>query len=541
MSNVLSKNKREQVLALGRLGWSLRRIEEATGVRRETAGAYLKAARIVVRGPGRSRREGPGKPAIADEVSTDSEAAAKPAIEVSTDSASSPAPGEAPPSSSPRPGRSPQASACEPYREIIELWIGRRRNAMAIYQDLVTEHGFGARYASVMRYVRKLRGERTPEPCGVILTDPGHEGQVDYGDGPMVRDAESGKYRRVRLFLLTLGFSRKSVRLLTPRSSSRIWCELHEQAFRRLGRAPRIVVLDNLGEGVLRPDIYDPALNPLYRDVLKHYGVVAVPCRVADPDRKGKVESGIGHTQRTPLRGMRFESLTEAQAYLDRWDARWADTRIHGTTKRQVAAMFSEEHPFLLPLPVEPFRYYEYGERTVHLDGHVEIDGAYYEAPPGRIGTRLPVQWDERHVRLIDPRTGQLLREHSRLPPGRYTPRSQGESRRTPRTTVELLARAASAGKHIGLLCSEIHRRDGEIGVRRILGVLSLARRHGGATVEQACAAALEVGVPTYRFLRRYLERQLAPRLSLRQVDPLIRELTEYRNIIERMTKEDGK
>src|SRR5690606_31413667 len=71
--------------------------------------------------------------------------------------------------------------------------------------------------------------------------------------------------------------------------------------------APRVVVLDNLREGVLKPDVYDPELNPLYRDVLRHYGVVAVPARVRDPDRKGKVESSIGHTQRTPLRGRRFE------------------------------------------------------------------------------------------------------------------------------------------------------------------------------------------------------------------------------------------
>ena len=184
----------------------------------------------------------------------------------------------------------------------------------------------------------------------MITTAPGEESQVDYGDGPMVRHPVSGKYRRTRLFVLTLGCSRKSVRLLVWQSSAQIWAELHERAFRRLGGTTRVVVLDNLKEGVLTPDIYDPALNPLYRDVLAHYGVVALPCRVGDPDRKGKVESGIGHTQQTPLQGMRFETLDEAQAYLDRWDARWADTRIHGTTKRQVAAMFAEEQPALQPL-----------------------------------------------------------------------------------------------------------------------------------------------------------------------------------------------
>ena len=172
---------------------------------------------------------------------------------------------------------------------------------------------------------------------------------------------------------MTLGYSRKAVRLLRFRSSSRIWAELHETAFRRLGGSPRCIVLDNLREGVIVPDYYDPTLNPLFKDVLAHYGVVALPCRVRDPNRKGKVESGVGHAKKTPLKGVRFESLEEAQAHLDRWETRWADTRIHGTTKRQVAAMFAEEKPSLLPLPVEPFRYYQYGDRVVHLDGCVEV------------------------------------------------------------------------------------------------------------------------------------------------------------------------
>jgi DNA replication protein DnaC len=74
--------------------------------------------------------------------------------------------------------------------------------------------------------------------------------------------------------------------------------------------------------------------------------------------------------------------------------------------------MFAEEKPFLQPLPLEPFRYYQYGERTVHLDGCVEVEAAYYGAPPGWIGREVHVQWDAMYVRLLDPRTGELLREH---------------------------------------------------------------------------------------------------------------------------------
>jgi transposase len=349
MANILSEEKKQQVLALGRLGWSLRQIQYATRIRRETASQYLKAAGIAVRPPGAWGRRA-AKPA--NEVITDSEVITDLSLSQPDEVGALPSEQVAPPQ------RSPGASACEAYREAIELGLSRGRNAMAIWQDLVDEYSFASSYQSVQRFVRKLRGVQNPEARVVIVTAPGQEAQVDYGTGPMVRDPESRKYRRTRLFVMTLGSSRKAVRLLCFRSSARIWAELHERAFRRLGGATRIVVLDNLREGVLVPDIYDSALNPLYRDVLAHYGAVAMPCRVQDPDRKGKVESGVGHAQKTPLKGLRFESLEEAQAYLDRWEERWADTRIHGTTKRQVATMFAEEKPFLLPLPVEPFRYY---------------------------------------------------------------------------------------------------------------------------------------------------------------------------------------
>jgi transposase len=544
MSNVLSDEKKQQIIALGRLGWSLRRIEQATGVRRETAGAYLKAAGIYVRPRGGWGCRAAAKPA--NEVTTDSDPAKpaneavadpdfpKPANEVTTDCGAPDLPSEPTPYSHSK--RS--VSNCEPYRAVIELGLNRGRNAMAIWQDLVTEHGFERSYQSVKRFVNKLRPAELLQARPVIVTAPGEEAQVDYGTGPMVHDPQSGKYRRTRLFVMTLGYSRKSVRLLVFRSSSRIWAELHEKAFRRLGGCVRIVVLDNLREGVLTPDIYDPTLNPLYRDLLAHYGVVAMPCRVRDPDRKGKVEAGVGHAQKTPLKGQRFESLEQAQAYLDHWEARWADTRIHGTTKRQVAAMFAEEKPYLLPLPLEPFRCYQYGERTVHLDGCVEVEAAYYGAPPGWIGRRVQVQWDGLQVRLIDPRTGQLLREHLRQKRGWHRIKEEDRPPRTPLSTNRLLTRASHAGANIGTLCQAIHARQGQVGVRRILGVLSLAKKFGAAVTDEACAAALEMGVHEYHFVRRYLERQPQLPLSLHQVDPLIRELVQYRDLIHQRTKE---
>jgi transposase len=539
VSNVLTEEQKQQVIALGRLGWSLRRIQRETGIRRETISGYLKEAGVALRPP-RGRRIRAKPASQAREVTPDS-TPPKPASDgeqVTPDSGGE-LTSESSEKTEPKAGRNPSASACEPYVDAIEVGLAKGRNAKAIWQDLVDGHAFLGDYQSVKRFIRKFRGLQPPEACAVIETAPGEELQVDYGTGPMVRDGRTGKYRRTRLFVLTLGYSRKSIRLMVFSSSSQTWAELHEKAFRRLGGVTKVAVLDNLREGVLKPDIYDPTVNPLYRDMLRHYNVVALPCRVRDPDRKGKVERGVGHAKNTPLKGQRFESLEEAQAYLDHWETRWADTRIHGTTKRQVAAMFAEEKPSLQPLPLEPFRYYQYGKRTVSLDGCVEVEAAYYGAPPGWIGRRVQVQFDSHHIRLIDPQTGQLLREHLRHARGRHRIKDEDRPKQTPLTTLQLLSRADKAGEQIGALCRGMHQKDGETAVRRILGVLSLVKKYGGATVEEACATALEVGVHAdYHFVRRYLERHPQLSLSLRQVDPLIRQLTWYRDFIEGKTKE---
>ena len=193
MANVLKDEKKQQIVALGRLGWSLRKIQETTRVRRETISAYLRGAGVEIWPPGRWKREGKAKPAI--QVITGSEAAkpaipepgglpnfnpnpnpnpenfstkgkatasSKPAIAVITDFGVGLS-GQEPGNSK---GASP-ASACEPYREIIELGLNRDRNAMAIWQDVVSDYGFQGGYQSVRRFAYKLRGAQVPKARAV--------------------------------------------------------------------------------------------------------------------------------------------------------------------------------------------------------------------------------------------------------------------------------------------------------------------------------------------------------------------------------------
>ena len=161
----MNEEKRQhEVLALGRLGWPLRRIQQETGVRRETASAYLKAVGIAVRPPGDwGKRPATSKPA--NEVSPDSgaeltpSATPQPPALAPTPAQETPSPQSKPAnevSTDPAPGRDATASVCEPYRDFIELSLSKGRNAKAIYQDLVDDHGFTGRYASVKRFCAPL-------------------------------------------------------------------------------------------------------------------------------------------------------------------------------------------------------------------------------------------------------------------------------------------------------------------------------------------------------------------------------------------------
>ena len=194
------------------------------------------------------------------------------------------------------------------------------------------------------------------------------------------------------------------------------------------------------------------------------------------------MESGVGHAQKTPLKGLRFETLERARSYLDHWEERWADTRIHGTTKRQVAVMFAEERPSCWRCQSSRSATTCMASVRFIWTAVWRLKRAYYSAPPGWIGRRVQVQWDSRQVRLLDPQNGQLLREHMHQKRGGHRIKDEDRSRKTPLGTQQLLCRADKAGSQIGALCRGMHQAQGEVAVRRIMGVSVFRQKvRGGA------------------------------------------------------------
>lgn len=436
-------------------------------------------------------------------------------------------------------------SACEPHREWIESQVGLGRNAQSLYQDLVEQHGFAHRYNSVKRFVSRLKA-RAPERFDVLEFPPGEEAQVDFGQGaPTLK--RPGQYKRPNLFVMTLKYSGKSFRKTVWKADQDTWCRLHEEAWRSFGGSSQYVVLDNLKQGVIRPDIYEPELNPVYRAMLQHYGVVADPCRVRDPDRKGSVENAIQHTQGTALKGRKFDSIEAQNAWLAHWEERWAAPRIHGRKKRQVLEMYREEQPHLKPLPPGGFRYFTPGTRTVDDAGLVQVSGRYYAALPAALGSVVRVRIYAREIEILDGHGG-VLRRHAVLERKGQFAIEPGDRLFNPsRETVRLLAKAGKIGPKTAQLAQTLFDRLGRPGQRALYGLTNLPRTYACADIEAACGRFLEADCVSYQTIKQALERQAAtrPAPALAQDGPAIRAIAEYQSFWEahaqgEPTKEDA-
>lgn len=495
--NQLMVSLQHSIAALAAQGWSSRKIARELDVDRETVRRY--------------RTAGGSKPAIVPTGSPDLPDS-KPAIV-------------------PAGSKAGRTSQCAPLSSIIEADLLAGLSAQRIYQDLVRDHEFTGGYDAVKRFVRRL-SQRTELPFRRMECAPGQELQVDFGLGAWVM--VEGKRRRPHLFRAVLSHSRKAYSEVVWRQTSESFLRCLENAFRYFGGVTATVVIDNLKAGVLQADWFDPELNPKLEEFARHYGTVILPTKPAMPRHKGKVESGVKYTQNNAVKGRTFESLTAQNSFLSDWETNVADTRIHGTTRRQVGKLFEEvERPALQPLPACLFPVFEEARRTVHRDGYVEFKKAYYSAPPEYVGRQIWVRQETRLLRLYNSRREQIAL-HALAEPGKFTtdPAHLHSRKRhlIERGAEYLLDRCRLIGPLTGTWAEAMHQTRGPQSLRVMQGLLQLAEKHPAAALEKAARVAAHHG--TWRL--RDLKRLLALPGNVVQMDfleshPLIRSLEAYR------------
>ena len=521
MANLLGMAEQQAIIALARNGWSQRRIARELGVHRETVGRYVKLWQ-----DGQTRTYPPPN-AEAKPAHPPPDGEAKPAIPIT---------GSDPKPAIPITGSAGQRSRCEPYREVILDYWDQGLSAQRIWQDLQADHGFVDGYQSVQRFVRKLRTAR-PLPFRRMECGPGEEVQVDFGTGAPIQQPD-GRRRRPHLFRIVLSHSRKAYSEVVYQQTTESFIRCLENAFCYFGGVAKTVVVDNLKAAVIKADWFDPELNPKIQAFADHYGTVILPTKPRTPRHKGKIERQVGYAQDNALKGRSFTSLQEQNAHLLEWERHVADTRIHGTTRRQVGKVFQElERPALQPLPPGRFPSFNEAQRKVSRDAHVEVDKAFYSVPPEYLGRTVWVRWDSRLVRVFDQRMQQVA-VHTRSEPGRFRTRLEhiapGKISGVERGTAWLLRKIRLIGPHAQGWSESMLQARGIAGVRVLMGLLSLAGRHPEETVEQACEIAQSHGAYRLRVVRELIKRKGAKQEQFEFIDahPIIRSLSDYGDLV---------
>jgi len=333
-------------------------------------------------------------------------------------------------------GSAGRRSACEPFREVIEPKVEAGLSAQRIWQDLSERPEFTAGYQSVKRFVRRFE-ERMELPFRRMESPPGKEAQVDFGKGAFIVNKD-GRRTRPHLFRMVLSHSGAGYSEVVHRQDAETFIRCIENGFRHFGGVTETLVVDNLKAAVTKADWYDPEIHPKLRDFCRHYRTVVLPTKPRTPRHKGKVEKSVDYVQSNALKARTFPALAAQNEFLAKWKRKVADTRIHGTTRRQVCKALEVEREHLAPLPDSLFPCFREAQRRVNRDGHVEVARAYYSVPPEYGRSTVWVRWDGRVVRIFTHSFGRWRC----IPPA-----SRGASARCPDTSPRARSPAWNEGK----------------------------------------------------------------------------------------------
>ena len=398
------------------------------------------------------------------------------------------------------------------YEEQIRKWVEGNVCMTTIHQALVDQFGFRGSYSSVRRLVRRL-DLRKPQATCVLDFAPGEAAQVDFGRGPDITDAHTGKTVKTWIFVMTLCFSRHFYAEIVTDQKVSTWLSCHRRAFEFFNGVPAKVIIDNPKCAITRACFRDPEVQRSYGELAEGYGFIISPCPPRDPKKKGRVESGVKYVKNrfVPLR--RFRSLVDANGQLRQWILETAGNRIHGTTRQKPLTLFAEsERQLLKPLPDVPVEIAAWCQVKLQSNCHVQFEKAYYSAPFTLIHQTMWLKATDSSVKIYH--NLKLVAVHPRLrePGARATvdehmpPEAIAYKLRDPQWCL----RQAEA---IGPAC---HRLIQTLFADRVLdnlraaqGIVGLGKKYGAVRLESACNRALHFENPRYRTVKTILEKGL--------------------------------
>jgi len=410
-------------------------------------------------------------------------------------------------------------SCVEPYRDAVTDWAEQGIQSKTIYQALVRNHAFGGSYSSVYRFVRSLE---LNAPKATVHMDfaPGEAAQVDFGAGPVMVDLRTGEEVKTWFFLMILCWSRHQYAELIFNQKVDTWLACHRHAFEWFGGVVKRVIIDNAKCAITRACRRDPEVQRSYAECAEGYGFKIDACAPRDPQKKGRVESGVKYIKRNFLPLREFRDLTDANRQLHDWILHEAGNRIHGSTHEKPLSRFSTEQPLLQPLPDHPPEAAVWAKVKVHRDAHVQFEKCLYSVPFRLLGQTLWLKATVATVRLY--REHELIAVQARLiQPGT---RSTTDDHMPPEALAWKMQDpkwCLTQSEQIGVACHGLIQRlfsDRVLeNLRAAQGIVRLKKKYSAARLEAACQRALAYNNPRYRTVKTILEKGLDQHPSAEQ------------------------
>ena len=416
----------------------------------------------------------------------------------------------------------PACDQLEPYKDEIDQLITDPEDPLTLlsaWRVIIHRHQhITASYSALKRATGRWWPERKPSTWRHELP-PGVQTQVDYGKVGKIYDPDTGRNRVVYAFVGTLAFSRYKFVEFVYSQKAKSFVATHLNMFGFWGGVTETIVPDCLKSGVLKPDLYDPELNPLYREMGEHYGCFIDPARPGQARDKGKVERVIAPVRDFFRRLKAMDpGLTLAganRAALD-WCRDENGMTDHGTTGEKPYERFmAHEYPVLKALPQTPFELSDWKQVTVHTDQYVQFEKSYYALPERYRGHRLWLRGNDKRIDIYDTHL-QLLKTFPRS----YMRGSRHQDPEDFPKNIQVmmndysvkaqLKRAARIGPQTKAYIEKILQPHAMRNLRKAMGLLDAAEKYGPHVAESASRRARADRIVTTKGYRRILESDQA-------------------------------
>jgi len=390
------------------------------------------------------------------------------------------------------------------YTDEIKELIGNKENPLkpkSAFEIILKRHNLRGEisYTTFKRFAKENNITKNPRAntCRIEV-DPGHQVQIDYARAGLVYDPEIKRRRTAYIFIGTLSYSRHKYAEFVFSQNKKSFVQSHIKMFNYFCGVPRIINLDNLKSGVIKPDLYEPELNRAYSEMADYYGCTLDPCRVRRPKDKGKVERDVQTIReqfRKELACNNNITLMELNRKITDWLENQYGQRNHGTTKLKPIEEFNNiEKKGLLDLPSQPYEVSEWKEATVHPDHYIQVNKKAYSLPTRYVGEKLWVKICHAHIEIYFKE--ELIKIH-KIPKG-FRQTDLDDFPDNMHIAIDkgmpafICARARKISPHLGTLVEKILKPHAFINMRRAQGFISAAVDYPIEVVEAASIYAID-------------------------------------------------